>query len=127
MGREESPVKRSNKKRHRPKQVVAKLRQADEALAKGTPIAEVARPFGGVRGDLAPLAGRIRRGGAGRERHRAPKGDEDIVTVLDELTAIRGASAHIRADNGPEALGKVTPTASAAPGTQGATTMQQLP
>jgi putative transposase len=26
--------------------VVAKLRQADEALAKGTPIAEVARPLG---------------------------------------------------------------------------------
>jgi len=27
---------------------------------------------------------------------------EDIVTVLDELTAIRGAPAHIRSDNGPE-------------------------
>ncbi len=51
-----SPMKRStNRKRHRPEEVVAKLRQADEALAKGTPIAEVAR---GVRGDPAPLAGR---------------------------------------------------------------------
>ena len=31
---------RSIRKRHRPEEVVAKLRQADEALAKGTPIAE---------------------------------------------------------------------------------------
>ena len=45
-GREESPTKRSNRKRHRPEEVVAKLRQADEALAKGTPIAEVARSLG---------------------------------------------------------------------------------
>ena len=37
---------RSNRKRHRPEEVVAKLRQADEALAKGTPIAEVARSLG---------------------------------------------------------------------------------
>jgi hypothetical protein len=28
---------RSNRKRHRPEEVVAKLRQADEALAKGGP------------------------------------------------------------------------------------------
>ena len=39
-------MKRSNRKRHRPEEVVAKLRQADEALAKGTPIAEVARSRG---------------------------------------------------------------------------------
>jgi putative transposase len=37
---------RSNRKRHRPEEMVAKLRQADEALAKGTPIAEVARSLG---------------------------------------------------------------------------------
>ena len=37
---------RSNRKRHRPEEVVATLRQADEALAKGTPIAEVARSLG---------------------------------------------------------------------------------
>jgi hypothetical protein len=36
-------MNRSNRKRHRPEEVVAKLRQADEARAKGTPIAEVAR------------------------------------------------------------------------------------
>jgi hypothetical protein len=29
---------------------------------------------------------------------------EDIVALLDELTAIRGALAHIRADNGPEMI-----------------------
>ena len=28
-------MKRSNRKRHRPEEMVAKLRQADEALAKG--------------------------------------------------------------------------------------------
>ena len=39
-------MKRSNRKRHRPEEVVAKLRQADEALARGTPIAEVARSLG---------------------------------------------------------------------------------
>jgi putative transposase len=37
---------RSNGKRHRPEEMVARLRQADEALAKGTPIAEVARSLG---------------------------------------------------------------------------------
>jgi putative transposase len=37
---------RSNRERHRPEEVVAELRQADEALAKGTPIAEVARSLG---------------------------------------------------------------------------------
>jgi transposase InsO family protein len=31
---------------------------------------------------------------------------EDIVAVLDELTAIRGAPAHLRADNGPEMISK---------------------
>jgi hypothetical protein len=34
-------MKRSNRKRHRPEEVVNKLRQADKTLAKGTPIAEV--------------------------------------------------------------------------------------
>ena len=42
-------MKRSNRERHRPEEVVAKLRQADEALAKGTPIAEVARSLGCLR------------------------------------------------------------------------------
>ncbi len=31
---------------------------------------------------------------------------EDIVAVLDELTAIRGAPAHLQADNGPEMISK---------------------
>ena len=39
-------MKLSNRKRHRPEEVVAKFRQADEALAKGTPLAEVARSLG---------------------------------------------------------------------------------
>lgn len=40
-------MKRStSRKRHHPEEVVAKLRQADEALAKGVPIAEVARSLG---------------------------------------------------------------------------------
>jgi len=30
----------------------------------------------------------------------------DVVAVLDELTAIRGAPAHLRADNGPEMISK---------------------
>ena len=45
-GREESPMKRSNRKRPRPEEVVAKLRQADEVLDKGTPLTEVARSLG---------------------------------------------------------------------------------
>jgi putative transposase len=36
----------SSDKRHRPEEVVAKLRQADQALAGGTPIAEVDRSLG---------------------------------------------------------------------------------
>jgi hypothetical protein len=39
-------MKRSNRKRHLPGDVVAKLRQTGEVLAKGTPIAEVARSLG---------------------------------------------------------------------------------
>ena len=39
-------MKRSSRKRHRPEEVVAKLRQADEALAKGMSLAEVARTLG---------------------------------------------------------------------------------
>ena len=39
-------MNRSSRKRHRPEEVVAKLGQADEALAKGAPIAEVARSLG---------------------------------------------------------------------------------
>jgi putative transposase len=31
---------------------------------------------------------------------------EDVVTVLDELTAVRGAPAHIRSDNGPELVSR---------------------
>jgi len=36
----------TSRKRHRPQEVVAKLRQADESLAKGVPITEVARSLG---------------------------------------------------------------------------------
>ena len=36
-------MKRSTRKRHRSEEVVAKLCEAENALAKGTPIAEVAR------------------------------------------------------------------------------------
>ena len=39
------------------------------------------------------------------EVHRNLRG-EDIVAVLDELTTIRGAPAHVRADNGPEMISK---------------------
>jgi len=39
------------------------------------------------------------------EVHRNLRG-EDIVVVLDELTAIRGAPAHVRADNWPEMISK---------------------
>jgi hypothetical protein len=46
-GREESLVNRpTNRKRHRPGEVVAKLRQADEAFANGVAITEVARSLG---------------------------------------------------------------------------------
>jgi hypothetical protein len=84
-------MKRSNRKRHRPEEVVAKLRQADEALAKGTDLAEVGSVAGGVRGNPAPLASRVRGGGDGRLRaaclpvcgpapeHAAPHGAAGLV------------------------------------------------
>jgi hypothetical protein len=37
---------RSNSMRHQPEEVVARMRQADEALAKGAPIAEISRSLG---------------------------------------------------------------------------------
>ena len=39
-------MKRANRRRPRPEEVVAKLGQADEARAKGTPLDEVARSLG---------------------------------------------------------------------------------
>ena len=46
-GRKESFMKDpGRRKRHRPEEVVAKLRQVDEALAARKPIAEVARSLG---------------------------------------------------------------------------------
>jgi hypothetical protein len=46
-GPEESPIKRStSRKPHHPEEVVAKLRQPDESLATGVPMAEEARVLG---------------------------------------------------------------------------------
>ena len=42
---------------------------------------------------------------------------EDVVRVLDELTAIRGAPAHIRSDNGPEFVSAAVRTWCAESGT----------
>jgi hypothetical protein len=53
-------MRRLRMKRHRPEEVVARLRQADEALAKGAPISSGAGSPRGVRGVAAPLAGRVR-------------------------------------------------------------------
>ena len=66
-------MKRSNRTRHRPEEVVAKLRQADEALAKGTPLAEVARSLGVSEATL--------------HRWRAEYGavDRDAVSRMKEL------------------------------------------
>jgi hypothetical protein len=41
-------MKRSNRKRHGPEEVVSKLSQPDAALANGTPIVGVARSLGVV-------------------------------------------------------------------------------
>jgi hypothetical protein len=67
-------MKRSNRKRHRPEEVVAKLRQADEALAKGTPIGEVPLPLGfrGPEGSL-PNRGRLFSGKASSRPSPAPR------------------------------------------------------
>jgi|GEM_PF-3308519 len=58
-------MKRSNRKRHRPAEVVAKLWQANAALAKGAPLARCSEVAGRFRGDAAPLAGGVRGGGPG--------------------------------------------------------------
>ena len=42
---------------------------------------------------------------------------KDVVAVLDELTAIRGAPVHLRADNGPEMISKAVKEWCAASGT----------
>jgi transposase InsO family protein len=42
---------------------------------------------------------------------------KDVVAVLDELTAIRGAPAHLRADNGPEMISKAVKEWCASSGT----------
>jgi transposase-like protein len=63
----------TSRKRHRPEEVVAKLRQADEALAKGTPIPEVARSLGVSAVTLH------------RERSEYGAADRDAVRRLKEL------------------------------------------
>jgi hypothetical protein len=52
----------TNRTQHRPEEIVVKLRQADEALAKGVAIAEVGLSPRRGRSDLAPLASRGRGG-----------------------------------------------------------------
>ena len=42
---------------------------------------------------------------------------KDVVAVLDELTAIRGAPVHLRADNGPEMISKAVKEWCASSGT----------
>ena len=80
-------MKRStNRKRPRPEEVVAKLRQADEALAKGTPIAEVARSLGVSEVTL--------------HRWRAEYGamDRDAVRRMKELEKENGRLKRLVAD-----------------------------
>ena len=66
------------RKRHRPEEVVAKLRQADEALAKGGTIAEAARSLGVSEVTL--------------HRWRAEYGsaDRDVVRRVKELEKENG-------------------------------------
>ena len=97
-------MKRSNRKRHRPEEVVAKLRQADEAMAKGTPIAEVARSLGvsiirvEVHILLAPAEVRGVRDPQqlAHRRHRGPPGEFDVrlPQLVDDLLCLESLAWH---------------------------------
>ena len=78
-------MKRSNRKRHRPEEVVAKLRQADEALAKGTPLAEVARSLG--VSEVTPHRWRAEYGAVDRDAVRRMKDLEKENARLKRLVA----------------------------------------
>ena len=69
------------KKRHTPEEVLNKLREAEEAIAEGSTVAEAARRVGVT---------------------------EEIV-VLAQLTVFRGAPDHIRSDNGPAFTARAAP------------------
>ncbi len=81
-------MKRSNRKCHRPEEVVAKLRQADEALAAEKPIAEVARSLG--VSEVTPHRWRAEYGVPCRRRDPADNHCDDPVLrqrqLLDQLS-----------------------------------------
>ena len=45
-----------SRKRHKPEEIVAKLRQVEVLTAQGKPVAEAIRSIGGDGGDVLPLA-----------------------------------------------------------------------
>lgn len=48
------------RKRHKPEEIVTKVRQVEVLTARGRPVAEAIRSIGG-RSNVLPLAGRVRR------------------------------------------------------------------
>ncbi len=83
----------TNRKRHRPEEVVAKLRQADEALAKGVTIAEVMRSLGVSEFTLHRW--RAEYGAADRDAVRRLKELEKEIARLKRLVAEKGLDIQI--------------------------------
>ena len=83
----------TNRKRHRPEEVVAKLRQADEALAKGVTIAEVMRSLGVSEFTLHRW--RAEYGAADRDAVRRLKELEKEIARLERLVAEKGLDIQI--------------------------------
>jgi hypothetical protein len=80
-------MKPSNRKRHCPEAVVAKLRQTDEAFAKGTPIAGVARSLG--VSDVTPGCWRAEYGAVDRNAVRWMQELEKKNARLNRLAVAR--------------------------------------
>jgi putative transposase len=95
------------RKRHKPEEIVAKLRQVDVLVAQGRTVADAVRSIGATdRGDLSSLAPGVRRaqgrpgqapeGARDRERPAAPGGRVADLT-LDELILKEAAAGNYRA------------------------------
>ena len=110
-------------RKHKPEEIVAKLRQVDVLLSQGRPVAEAIRAigvtpftyyrwrkeFGGLKSDqvkrLLNVIDEFTRECLAIRVDPKLK-STDVIDVLSHLFVVRGVPGHVRSDNGPEFVAK---------------------
>src|SRR5215218_6090008 len=97
------------RKRHKPEEIVAKLRQVDVLVSQGQSVADAVRSIGVT--EVTYYRWRQEFGGLKRAQVLAIRVARklkaiDVIDVLSDLFILRGVPGHIRSDNGPEFIAK---------------------